>query len=60
MRQGSGPKGDSATSQMTRSGQITIVSEAMKPEEGVFRRGWSQFLPIPEFVLIRNSSLSTG
>ena len=37
-RQGSGPKGDSSTSQMTRHGQIIIVSETMKPEEWVFSR----------------------
>ena len=37
-RQGSGPKGDSATSQMTRPGWIIIVSEATKPGEGVFSR----------------------
>ena len=35
-RQGLGPKWDSATSQITRPGQIIIVSEAMKPGEGVF------------------------
>ena len=37
-RQGLRPKWDSGTSQMTRPGWIIIVSEAMKPGEGVFSR----------------------
>ena len=38
-RQGSGPKGDLPTSQMTSPCWIIIVSETMKPGEGVFSRG---------------------
>ena len=49
-RQESGPKGDSAISQMTRPGKIIIVSEAMKPGEGVFSRCGLQSLPIQEFL----------
>ena len=37
-RQGSRPKGDSATSQMTQPAWIVIVSEATKPGEGVLSR----------------------
>ena len=37
-RQGSEPKWDSTTSQMTRPGWIIIVSKAMKPGEWVFSR----------------------
>ena len=37
-RQGYGPKGDSAISQMTRPGWIIIVSEVTKPGKGVFSR----------------------
>ena len=48
-RQVSGPKGDSATSQMTRPHLIIIVSEATKPGEGVFSRSGLQSLLIPEF-----------
>ena len=33
-----GPMWDSATSQMTRPGQIIIVSEATKPGEGMLSR----------------------
>ena len=54
-RQGSGPKGDSATSQITRPGWIIIVSEATKPGEGVFSRCGSQSIPIPEFLFNQKS-----
>ena len=49
-RLGSGLKWDSATSQMTRPGQIIIVSEAMKSGEGMFSTCGLQSLPIPEFL----------
>ena len=50
-RQGPESKWDSATSQMTRPGQIIIVSEATKHGEGVFSRQGSRFLPFPEFLV---------
>ena len=59
-RQGSSPKWDSATSQMSRPGWIIIVSEATKLGDGCsVGEGHDLFLFQNSFS-IRNSSRYTG